>query len=500
MKLIFTKKNYKYYITTICTLTNLLFCIFSLMPPYLLKKPKFYIYQKSLSNGNFSFLLFNESIEYDSKYCDSSNYIMKKDPISLNNFAYEYDIFCSSKKELFDLFLVVSLFAGATFGNIIFENFPDKYGREKIYKYLSIFELFLYINLILDLGMFHIIIVFFFLGINLYAFPLLTVVVNEFIIDDSGLIYGIVNAIYPFGGILASIWFMTVNNLKIFFITFCFCLTIFNYYLFKYFYESPRWLHSQCRKTECLEVLNKVAKFNNIENEWISYQNKNPKIIELIAAKNPINVTNNNKLGFFQILKIESQRYKFIHSLLVWVMTGNCFYGIVLYLDKMKGDFYLNTIFTFSGELIAEIICGYLADKFGRKIVTIYLMLIGTIFFILYDILPQQFSAITLFFSMMGFAGNFICLTILVNETFVTEIRGTVISDCFIMERLIPIFIKSLGLFLNNHIIDIFFILSGSGSAYLTYIYLEETLGKKVKNTIMEEEEDNLKESFINSQ
>lgn len=106
---------------------------------------------------------------------------MIKDPNSSNNLAYEYDIFCSSKKELFVVSLVVSIFAGATLGHIIFETFRDKYRREKTYKYLSIFELFLQINLVLDLGMIHLIITFFFLGINLCTFPLSLVVVKEYL-------------------------------------------------------------------------------------------------------------------------------------------------------------------------------------------------------------------------------------------------------------------------------------------------------------------------------
>ena len=499
MNFIFIKKNYKYYITIIGSLTNILFCIYSLMPPYLLKKPNFYIYQ--ISNNNSSILLFNKSIEYDSKYCNSSKYIMKKDPNSLNNLAYEYDIYCSNKKEIFDIFLVISLFTGATLGNIIFETFPDKYGREKIYKYLSLFGLFLQINLILDFGMIHLIIIFFFIGINLYIFPLSLVVVKEFIIDDLGIIFGIVNGIYPFGGILIAFWFMTINNLKLLFIIYCIFLIIFNIYLFKYFYESPRWLHSQNRRIECLEVLDKVSKFNNIENDWLIYQKDNPKIIELIGTKSNKHSeqTNTNVYGFLKILKIDSQRNKFINSLLTTILTGNCFYGIILYLDKMKGNFFFNAIFTFLGELIAELAGGYLTDKFGRKKVSIYLMLFGTIFFILYDILPEQFSWITLFFSMMGFAGNFTCLSILINETFVTEIRGTIMSDCFIMDRLVPIFIKILGIFLNNKILDIIFILSAIGSAYITYKGFNETLGLSPKNTILEEEEDNLKASFLNS-
>ena len=490
MKFIFSKWKYKYYITTIASFTNLLFCIFSLLPPYLLKRPNLFITEINNPKKNSG-----KSEVFKDEYCDSSKYIIKKDPInSLHNWAYKYDLYCSRKKDYYSAGLVISLFLGATLGNIVFETFPDKYGREKIYKVLSIIEIVLLINLIFDFGIFHLIIIMFFIGVNLYLFPLLYVVVEEFVIEDLGIIVGIVNAIYPLGGILVAIWFMTINNLTYLFWIICISLIIFNYFLLKYFYESPRWLHSKGKKKECLEVLTNIAKFNNIEEEWNLYQRNNPEIIELIGSKKVDNNENNNNenknIGFIYILKIESQRFKFINTLAVWTLTGLCFYGIILYLDQMKGNFFLNAILSFLGELIAEVTGGKLMDIYGRKIITVGLMYIGTTFFILYEILPEKYAGLTLFFSMMGFAGNFACLAVLIDETFVTEIRGTVLSDCFIMDRIVPIIIKILGLYLNKRIIDIIFILSGLGSAFLTNKYFSETLGKKPKDFIYEDEEE----------
>ena len=73
-------------------------------------------------------------------------------------------------------------------------------------------------------------------------------------------------------------------------------------------------------------------------------------------------------------------------------MTGVCFYGIILYLDQMKGNFFINAILSFLGELIAELTGGKLMDIYGRKTISVLLMLIGTVFFILYEILPKEFS------------------------------------------------------------------------------------------------------------
>ena len=89
-------------------------------------------------------------------------------------------------------------------------------------------------------------------------------------------------------------------------------------------------------------------------------------------------------------MQIESQKFKFISTLAVWTLTGLCFYGIILYLDQMKGNFFLNAIMGFLGELIAELVGGKLMDIYGRKIITVGLMYIGTAFFILYEILPKN--------------------------------------------------------------------------------------------------------------
>lgn len=58
------------------------------------------------------------------------------------------------------------------------------------------------------------------------------------------------------------------------------------------------------------------------------------------------------------------------------------------------------------------------------------------------------------------------------------------------MDRMVPVIIKLLGLFINKRIIDIIFILSGLGSAFITNKYFSETLGKKPKDFIYEDEEE----------
>ena len=60
--------------------------------------------------------------------------------------------------------------------------------------------------------------------------------------------------------------------------------TYYVYIVFRYFLESPRWLHSVGRKEECIETLTKLAIFNGREGQWLYFQNKNQDIINKIGT------------------------------------------------------------------------------------------------------------------------------------------------------------------------------------------------------------------------
>ena len=117
MNLIFSKNYfYHYFIILMASFTNLLSCSFTLFPPYLLKKPTFFIIDIKnnikLNNGH--------SMEFSKEYCDSSKYILQKDPLnSLYNLSYDYNLFCGPYDEIYELLLTISLFIGSIIGNIV---------------------------------------------------------------------------------------------------------------------------------------------------------------------------------------------------------------------------------------------------------------------------------------------------------------------------------------------------------------------------------------------
>ena len=64
------------------------------------------------------------------------------------------------------------------------------------------------------------------------------------------------------------------------FITHCF----YTYYLFKYFIESPRWLHSKGFKEECIASLTELAIFNRNEEKWYDFKSQNEELINKIGT------------------------------------------------------------------------------------------------------------------------------------------------------------------------------------------------------------------------
>ena len=487
MNLVFSKNYYYYFIVLVATFTNLLSCSFTLFPPYLLKKPMFFITEINIGQNNIP-LNNGNSMEFSKKYCDSSKYILKKDPIkSLHNLSYDYDLYCGPHDDIYELWLTISLFIGAIIGNIVLGPLPDQYGREKIFKYLSLFQLFLQINMVFNFGIIHLIIVTFFTGINLFLFPLSLLLIEEFVVENIGLIMGIFNSIYPLCGILLAFFFLTINNWKIFYIFLCISLSILNYFIFKYLYESPRWLYANGFKDKFFEVLTNVSILNGIEKEWIDFKKNNPDIISSLFSLNNKRPQKKNDIGIMTVFNSKSSKYKFIYCIIIWFCSACCFFGIILYLDTMKGNFFLNAILVFLGEFISENFCGKLTDIYGRKTINLIAVFLGTLFFGLYMIFPSQFSGITLMVSMMGFAGVFLTMAIITSELFPTQIRGITFSYCILTTRISTICIKIFGLFMNNTMINLTFLSCGIIAFLVNYKYIPETLDEKLKDFLSED-------------
>ena len=279
------------------------------------------------------------------------------------------------------------------------------------------------------------------------------------------------------------------------FIIHCF----YTYYIFKYFIESPRWLHSKGFKEECIKAITDLAIFNGTEKQWYEFKNKNEDLINKIGTPyldQKVNISDktkneelkNKNYTIIDILNFKSQRNNFIKITIIIACSSYIYFGIILNLGKMKGNFFLNGIFAFFGELSSELVVGELCDRYGRIKIFKYCFIIGTFGFVTYLIVYDNLKFIFIYISILGFAGFWNIMSIYSPEIFPTKIRNITFSYSSFTGRVAPMLVPILTKVMPQ-IIDYTFLFSGLVSGFLG-ITLEETLGKKILDIIPEEAEE----------
>ena len=481
--------------------TGVLPCIYCFQIPFLTRHPSFFVQKLKSEDPNQIY-----ELEFNDNLCDSSLYKIIKNPDkSIINWSYTYDLYC--EKETYITVITSIVFVGGMIGTLTITPLVDKYGRSIILKIVVSISLILHLNLLFCIGPIHLIIINFLGGIFFPIFSVGYALFTEFYHKSkNGILIGIYNAIYPMAGILFCFFFMVSYNWRVLYLITSLIHFYYTYMTLKYFLESPRWLHSVGNKEKCLETLTQLAIYNGKQKQWIDFQNKNKELINKIGTpyleKNEKNLKNNTELkknyNIIQILKFKSQRITFIKLTIISTFCSYNYYGIILNLGRMKGNFYLNSIFAFLGELTCELISGKLADYFGRISIFLFSCFFGIVGYILYLISPS-FKFLFVFISMIGFAGIFNVISIYTPEIYPTKIRNITYSYSYFISRLSPIFVP---IFSQNFpkLIDYSFILSATISG-LIGITLEETKGKTILDIIPEEEEanENLKSDFLNA-
>jgi len=464
----------------ICILASLLTTIYTLMISFLTKYPDFFIIDKTKSNPNPIKVIYSKEI------CNASKYEIRKDNKSIHNWAYEFDLFC--KKDYYNTLIVYSILFGQFLGTLLLSQFPDKYGRKTIFKILIVISLIIHINLMLLINPLHVIISNILGGITLFAYTMGFYIIIEYLRKDmTGLAIGFFNAVYPLFGVFLGFFFLTINSFRFLFILTTLLSIILTYLTFKYFDESPYWLNSTGRKQECLDVLSFISKINNKEKEWNDFQINHPEIIQKIGEKEKENSNKGIKnYNICQILSFPSQSKKIILLCGLWFASGMNFFGILLNLGHMKGNFFFNGILSFSGEIISELGSGYLADIKGRIWVMKYSAYLGSISLLIYKLVGTNLKSIFVMGSLFGYAAIYNVLGIYVPENFPVYIRGNITGFLIIVLRFSPMCVPFLTNILGQNV-DFVFISLGFFAGFILN-FLEETFRKPLIESIPEEE------------
>jgi MFS family permease len=417
------------------------------------------------------------------KLCkDESKYNIQFDyKNSIDNYSLKYKLYC--KRSKLCPFLNSSFFLGAVIGVTICANFPDRSGRLPILKVLMIINIIAQINYLFSINFYHILIIAFFSGFATYCNSVLSLMIVE-TMDPiwSGLTMSARSASYGLVGIILGFYFMIINNLVLL-LLFNVIISILGFWLvMKYFVESPRWLNSQNRLDEAIDAMRKMAIINNSKEQFEEFLEINKEILQ--ENKNELKPVN-HEYDIVKIFLLKSQQYYIFNLIYIWFFITVCFYGIFTSLNMNKGNLFLNSIFTYTGEVISEMCSGVLANKFGRVRVTEILSYLGGFSFILSYFLDKDYEllkSVILFISSFGFAGSLNLLYIYTNELFPMSIKALTFGFMYFMSRMggvtVPIFLAT----------NYYPILLGALSISCGYLMgkLPETLGRKLLDDVPE--------------
>ena len=430
--------------------------------------------------------------DFSNEFCSYPRKIdFIKDPNpkrSIYNFAYSFNLFCENA--YFIPMYSTLFFFGGILGCVFFSTIPDKYGRKNLFLLLLVCSCFLQINTFFAINPTHLIFIFFFSGLASFAYGMSSVIVAEYIPRSiSNIIMSFTNAIYPLSGIGVGLYFYYINNWRLLFFIFSIIEIIVTYLALKYFIESPRWLNSQQLNDKCLECLEQIAIINGNLQQWQTFIKNNKN---LLNTDNNNNTSSQNKsqtknYSIFDIISFKSQRKNFFYNFIVWFSAGFCFYGIILNLGTMGGDFFTDIILAFSGEISSELSSGMLSNIFGRIPIMSGGSLLGGISFLFYIYFESNLlKSILIFFSTFGFAATFNVIFIYTPELFPTPIRGTICGFSYLVSRFGAMIVSPLTSTFGknvNYLFSIFGILSG-----IIFFDMDETLGRDILDHIPETE------------
>jgi MFS family permease len=442
--------------------------------PFLTKKPEMLCREKWNELSSFHSC-------HEEEICNNNHIEYLKNPYNnLYNMAYEFDMYCDNA--YFSGVIGTSFFFGGIIGSLFLSPIPDNYGREKIYKILLFCVFLIHLSFLLSSSLVGISVINFIAGVVSYCYSMSTLIITEYLDRKfSGIIMSLNNAVFPLTGILLAFFFMYINNWRILYVITSFITFLTAMLGYKFFLESPRWLNSKNRMTECFDTLKKIAVINGKEKNFQSFMEANATLVKSSSDLNEV------KKGYnlFEILRLKSQRKKFLLLIYIWFASGFCFYGLILNIEHLGGDIFIDSIITFAAEIISELSSGYMADEFGRVIVLELSGAIGGAAFILWELTtnPNWLKSVFVFITSFGFSATFNTIYIYSPESFPTTIRSTAMGFLFLISRLGALLVPSVSAIVPHN--PIFFGILAIISAYCSTM-LPETLGSEIPDDVPE--------------
>ncbi|CAD6187676.1 unnamed protein product [Caenorhabditis auriculariae] len=254
--------------------------------------------------------------------------------------------------------------------------------------------------------------------------------------------------------------------------------------------ESARWLVSQKKYKEADVVLQKAARTNGVtlpENWWD----------QLDTDDSSESSAPTQKLGAADLFKTPELRKRTLVVFFLWPVVSMVYYGMAMKANVLGGDLYLNFIFAAAVEIPALIVVFLTIDRIGRRPVLAGGFFIAGACLILNwamgEIATPWIAVTQMMITKGAITGTYASIYTYSPELFPTMIRNTAMGCCSTIARLGAISASYIAMWIVEQFGKVYMIIPfgvmAVSAGILTLLFLPETMGKPLPDTILEIEE-----------
>ncbi|CAI9651156.1 Major facilitator superfamily (MFS) profile domain-containing protein [Caenorhabditis elegans] len=257
--------------------------------------------------------------------------------------------------------------------------------------------------------------------------------------------------------------------------------------------ESARWLVSQKRYKEADEVLQKAASVNGTvlpENWW-------EQLDDSTTGGGGAPGAPTKKLTGADLFRTPELRKRTLVVFFLWPVISMVYYGMAMKANVLGGDIYVNFIFAAFVEIPALFIVYLLIDRIGRRLILAGGLFIAGACLLVNWLMGdnvQLWMAITqMAFTKGSITGVYAAIYTYSPELFPTVIRNTAMGFCSTIARVGAIAASYISMWIAEQFGKVFMIIPFGCMAVLaavmTLLFLPETMGKPLPESIEEIEE-----------
>ena len=402
-----------------------------------------------------------------------------------NTFTKQVDLVCA-RAEWISLAQTI-YYAGVLVGSILFGQLADIIGRKKSI-YIGLLISMVSVNaLTFAPEIYSFIAIYFIIGTIAISTVMGAIVIGVELVGPSKRVWmvTIITVVVSLGGLALILLTYLLKDWQKVQLCIGVPTAIYVFYIC-IFPESARWLLSNGKREEATQILAKVAR-------------RNQKHLSMETLNSIESEKGHQKGKIWQLFATKTLAFRTLVLFINWFIVSLAYYGVILNVGNLGGDFYLNLTLLTMIEYPAKFITLLLLDRIGRKKLYTAYMLLGGIMCIgtIYPVLEKSDSLhwLLVMLSILGkmfVSGAFEVLYILSTELYPTVVRNVGLgtsSACARAGSMLSPYIANMADLMNSDIAKAIPLTVFGAAAFiggLLSIALPETVKKALPDTIEE--------------